>query len=325
MLSIDVAAKARLLGRRQEYEEFFRTLTDLHSASDAVFRTVAQSNARAEIHAEVRKTISESNPIAFFQAGSAYKSALDAVLHGSSFDDWNLYPVSQALGEVLLKFENFLRAPDEGAALILAWEARSLSQELNGVTRIADGVSHSLYQNSAYRSSPEVLTIRISGEADIRDVQLILRGLSRAYQAICELVGEPDQAPLELLKIETGSFFAALKGGAKAVAILSKFISGVARYALISNRIANTGESAEALNALLTLKSALEAQGISAEGMGPDIAASACALAKQAKVLTKRANDLEIDGTLVSLGDDVAALLGHEVRLIENKGSDSED
>lgn len=327
MLSIDVAEAAKKLSPSEKFHPIFEFISHLSRVAKQFPYVVGSgdSNAKQGILNTISNISASTGLWETFESAKEYKNLLLEMSTMSAGGWVGADNASEKIDNVLSSYEQYLKTRNAENALALAWNAHVLDVELKGMIAASSFFS-SLIDVSNNNQHDDLLCIRLDLSIDFRQVESMLRACVKSYDLICELIEvSVSENPLELIKIESGSFMAVVKGFPKSISILRKFLEGYAKYAMISKRISDTEVSAKAIQSQLALKKSLEDHGIPTGQIGAELAEAAAALAKQTKNLIGCAETININGTFVSLIDDGMKLLSQERRLLEHDGQQDDN
>jgi hypothetical protein len=317
MLSTDIIFIAKALARKPEQEPFFQVLDQFSEIVRAIPTQLSKSNGREELLARVKSVVNGVGVFKLHAAAKSYQAGVDQVVHFKATDLFSLYSVRSRIDVFLDMYEAFVPAQREEKALALIIEGDSLGTQL----RTLSGAYENLEAVLRWDVGPQtggVIDLVLDGEFDFDDVSFAIDALRRSYWLICEFIGvSPEQEPLALVKIESGSLRILARGSAVAITALKTFVTALARYAFISKRVSDTQVSAEGLKTLIEIRSSMKDAGLKTSHMDGGIEETAGLLTSQLCKLVSQSNSIGIDGTFVSLAKDVAQI-GRDPRRLEH-------
>lgn len=163
-----------------------------------------------------------------------------------------------------------------------------------------------------------------------RELSKILASIQWIYEEVESIIdGYSDNAPLTILKLETGSLYASFKGAPKVI----RFVGGILKRAMaygaanhtVAGSLAQVPAAVQGIEGVMRLRAQMVDAGMSQEAiqvMDERIEASAIHLAKHVAVVVGRMSEIGVNGEIYGVGKEVAEQLklGYEVKKIEHEG-----
>lgn len=318
MLSADLEEVARRLSNKGLFKSLFGLIEDISNARDTLPEVIQNSSTRGNLINRVSAAARSYRPQAVFAATNEYLSLLGGLDEKSS--DVSTVELREEISSFVDVWESYLLNSSEDATFELFFEASRLQDFLKGFTAANDLFSTALFDSSLHGNDQAVLDLRLDGSYGINELRASLNSISRMYDLVVALTNpELKSSRLQLVRVETGSLQIVARGAVKAIAVLKKFFSAFASYALISKRLVDVEVSSRALSSQVALMQALSSEGIDVDEAKDALSEASALLARHTAKLLGETESISINGTLLSLGRDVGILAPSRYRQLNYK------
>jgi hypothetical protein len=146
------------------------------------------------------------------------------------------------------------------------------------------------------------LSIVLSAQMTLRDIAQRLVALDEMYETLARLAGDPTIEPLQVGKIETGSFWAWIAGKTKIMAVMSSLLQEKAKQLHWNWRLYGVPRRADAIKEVLDLTKHLKDAGIDVTATREELGHAANVLAKQLSTILEEQPVVTINNTTI-VGD----------------------
>lgn len=289
-------------------EQIYDKVDTLSQADQADFAKIS-----ADIHrliGNVKKTSWPSKPRQFFES---YEMTLKAFRELQDIDVAGEY-----LTGFLMDFEAFAERYDDyltTSSIANAWPllrlAHSIQIQLHSISTTLYGLYVRL-EAQGYRQESKTdcsaLSLSLSGSDDYRILVSRLSAIARLYSEICRLLGVSEHdAPLQVIKIESGSLWVKVLGESRVIGLMIRFIEQGAAFIhrtyTQEGKIAVVPQKVDAVDRLIGLRKALRENGIDTSVMDEEISAAAIAISKGLNHVLQGQPSIRINGNTSSISD----------------------
>lgn len=318
---------ARLLSG-SDSEEFFSPVRALANVPawlvDLVKKTNTATGAghfQSNLAHRVNKITKGVKPWSLHSSAKTYLGNLNEVIStlGNDIEIDLLIEIQSFIQDFLESYQTYIADQSVENAFHLVEVADRLNTHLLGLANASlmygEAFQPERLDNTEAPDS-EILILLRSDVVTLSEHLATLGAIEAIYEGVMSLLGPSKfDHPLVVVKIETGSLYARLKGFSSAMKIVGSVLSGAARYGYhnhsINGRIERLPKSADALNAIFGLRNALAAAGKDVAEMDAEIEEASLKLAKQANVLLAGLSEIGINGTTYKTAADAKLLLTH--------------
>lgn len=242
----------------------------------------------------------------------------------------HLERLRKLLGEYGAAHEGFITLQDLPATWSLLSTAQRVAAAIGSWLDFAAFAKGSLGLNPDPSTvEGERLEIYLSGQAEFRQFLQKATALEEIYSEICVLINvSAAQEPLRIVKVESGSVWAWLKGNPKASALIAALLGSAARFIYRNHtdegRLSTIPDKVEKIQAVLQLSDELRRRGISTEGLDAQISKASVKIGAQLERLLEGEEQIEINGEIHPLtpNQQQKLIAAKQVKLIAERSPD---
>lgn len=306
------AAKIQL----EELTTFIEVITAISNVSDIIKERTFQiasgrdiNSEAANMHAELSTAVAivtKQSPRALFNDMGKLQKILAELDFPHSPIGTIVSDLHVSLNELQTLYDVFIAKQSASTLTPLVFSANIFSSKFQDFVKY---LSASSYREHIEIANFETASLFFPNALGLEELIQRLQALKEIYTESCQVlnISESDY-PLQILKLETGSWYVELAGYPKAIDLMLEGIRAAAKQ--LFQRYTRAGKleamptRVENLESLLELQKRMKESGLDTAEMGDQLAKSGAILAKQ--LMTLVANEAS-----VTINDDVIIIEGH--------------
>jgi hypothetical protein len=321
MLSFKIKNEiTNILKSMDDAHYFFECLHQINMTFKDIekFVTLIASGSEIPSHAtslrnyltSARSKIGEVKPRSFFSSIEKLQAELNKAKECGFNKTSQINVIDEKINDFTSAYEEYLEGYSAQSAGKMIMKSRALESLLdgfkNGLNFYLENIDASFEDNENGRE----LSIVLSSALTLSEFILKLQSIEKIYYELCMLSSvSPEDFPIEILKIESGSLWAKVFGNSKVISLMTSLIeSGVSfvyRNYTVEGKISSIPKKVETIESILELKSKLEKQGVDVSELTEHLSKSSIIVAKELNKLISGQAEVIINDHKMSIGNEM--------------------
>jgi hypothetical protein len=225
-------------------------------------------------------------------------------------------------------YEKFILAQQLGETAQLLSVAQRVDVAINSSIMFASVVLKNLCSEANAERTEDQLEIYLSSETDFLLFLEKINALEQIYEEFCHLFNvSAKQEPLKIVKIESGTAWAWLKGNIAVVTAMRSVIEKAAQYFYRNytdeGKLSTIPKKVETIESVLHLSDELKKRNISTEQLDEHLKKASVTIGNQLEKLLSGEEQIELNGEVIPLtpNSQQKLIAKKQVKLIEDKGA----
>ena len=323
MLSFEIKKELELLLESYEQAHVFReglnqiaeNFPELMIYLSKVGGTSATSSTAAaqdfrKYCGSLRGKFGSLSPRLFFSSIETFRTQLDNITFDRVGEVNNGNEILSKISSFARTYDDYIQFYDPTEASALVFEAKNLSDYLDGFFSVVRDLHASLDGKPLEQSTDSLLTLYLSDSMSLEQFANRLLAIHMLYERLAGLMRvDLTEAPLRLQKVESGSLWSEVRGHPKVIGFIVDAIKSTASFVYkkftIQGRIEAIPTKLETLNEVMDFTNRLQAEGVSVEEIHENLRLAAVGIAKDLNTILNGQSKVTLNGETVSVGEEV--------------------
>jgi len=332
LLEKNLRSNQYLLDAVQSMSRRQNEITNLHSGSlvvDQGNETIQAVNRTRGKLREIIQEIKKVSPIRILKEAENILSSLAETESGLDAEtNVRLNTLKIELEAFRDAYEKFILAQQLGETAQLLSVAQRVDVAINSSIMFASVVLKNLCSEANAERTEDQLEIYLSSETDFLLFLEKINALEQIYEEFCHLFNvSAKQEPLKIVKIESGTAWAWLKGNIAVVTAMRSVIEKAAQYFYRNytdeGKLSTIPKKVETIESVLHLSDELKKRNISTEQLDEHLKKASVTIGNQLEKLLSGEEQIELNGEVIPLtpNSQQKLIAKKQVKLIEDKGA----
>lgn len=266
---------------------------------------------------QVRSNLGEIKPRKFFSTIERLQTSMQEIKDSGLFDSELIDAIDSKLSSFSHIYEAFIESYNSESSARMVLEAHSLNSLLIGIKKGLYFYVKNIQHNTLESEDRRELSIILPSTLNLSEFINKLKAIEDIYNELCHLLNKSvTDSPIEIIKIESGSFWAKLLGNNKVIELMTNLIESGALYVYRNyteeGKLTSIPKKVESIESVLNLSNSLKEQGVDVDEINELLQKSSITIAKNLNTLISGEPEVTLNNKTLSIGHEL------QKKLIEN-------
>ncbi len=259
---------------------------------------------------QVREKLGEIKPRRFFASIEKLQIKILEVKEFDNYDEELIDQIDLKLNDFSHAYEAFIESYSTESSARLVLEAHALHSLLMGIRKGLYFYLNNIQDNISELDNKTEFSIILPSTMNLTEFIKKLKAIEEIYKELSHLLNTSlAESPIEIIKIESGSFWAKLLGDNKVIELMTSLIeSGVLyiyRNYTEEGKLVSIPKKVKSIESVLNLSASLKEQGVDVEEINELLQKSSITIAKDLNILISGEPQVTINDKTLSIGHEL--------------------